>query len=155
MNQSSESRQVVKDLYGFDDWPRGRPARGRTLAVLSAEAAPLPLIKRQPLSGGGYIDTYGDGAETLVSVWIQHCGSPEDAHEALIDHLMACMAPRLPDAGDRGLSAGDVAFAGHDDPPTSLVFVRDHVLARIHSTGERPYPLREMASIVDDLLVGR
>lgn len=151
---NTEERQAIKELYGAADWSLGRtrPAGVRALSVLSAEAAPLPLIKRTPLSGGAYIDAYGDGDEVFVTVWVYNCGSPEKAHEAMVDHLLTCTAPRLPEAGEKGLQTGDVSFAGVDDPTTSLVFVRDHFLARIHSDGKTPYPIEKMARAVDGLL---
>jgi len=147
-------RAGIKQLYGFESWPQGRELLPEMahLPVLETTRAPLPLINRSPLSAGGYIDMYGEG-DTLVSVRVNDCGLPVKAREALIDHLMTCTAPRLPEARDKGIEVGDVAFAGHDDGVTSISFVRDRWLVQIHSCGGRPYPVGEFSKSIDDLLV--
>lgn len=149
-------RAAIKDMYGFENWNEGREALlgVRAVPVLEAAQAPLPLIERSALSGGGYIDMYGEG-DILVSVRISDCGTPAKAQEALIDHLMICTAPRLPEASERGLETGDVAFVGHDDALTSVSFVRDRWLALIHSCGDTPYRVDEFSKAIDRLLTER
>ncbi|MBF0175784.1 MAG: hypothetical protein HQL63_02875 [Magnetococcales bacterium] len=155
MDQTNESRRMLKEMYGFEQWHRGgggTEKRGAPRALTSKEL-PLPLINRYPLGGGGHLDTYGDGKVTLVTVYVHPFKEPDKAHEAMIDHLLGCSAPHpLPKADSKGLATGDVSFAGLDDPVTSLSFVRDNYLVRIHSVGETPYPLKAFSASIDALI---
>jgi hypothetical protein len=148
-----QHRNLIKEQYGFADWGRGRAreVRRRHALDLPVKDIPLPRIERQAFDGG-YIDTYGDGQKVIVTVWIYQHASPDQAHEALLDYLMTSMAPRLPDAAERGLHVGDVAFAGYEEAQTSLAFVRNDVFVRVHSVGETDYPIGELAGIVDQRL---
>lgn len=148
-----QHRDIVKERYGFAGWGRGRGRERprRHLLHLSAREIPLRPIERQAFDGG-YIDTYGDGREVLVTVWIYQLASPEQAREAMVDYLMTSMAPRLPDAAARGLEVGDVAFAGYGEGQTSVAFVRDDVFVRVHSVGETDYPVGELANIIDRMV---
>ncbi len=149
----NQIRELIKEQYGFADWGRGRE-RERARQYVShvpSDVLPLPRIERVAFEGG-YIDTYGDGRETVVTVWIHQHASPDHAREAMIDFLLTCMAPRLPDASEKDLQIGDVAFVGHDETQTSLVFVRDDVFVRVHSVGETDYPIGELADVVDQAI---
>ncbi|MCZ6454813.1 MAG: hypothetical protein O6909_11300 [Alphaproteobacteria bacterium] len=147
------NRELVKQRYGFADWDRGRERERAQQYVshLPSDVLPLPRIERVAFDGG-YIDTYGDGGEIVVTVWIHQHASPDRAREAMIDFLMTCMAQRLPDASEKDLQIGDVAFVGHDETQTSLVFVRDDVFVRVHSVGETDYPIGELADVVDQAI---
>ena len=132
----NQNRELIKEQYGFADWGRGREReRARQfISHLPSKALPLPRIDRLAIDGG-YIDTYGDGREIVVTVWIHQHASPDHAREAMIDFLMTCMAQRLPDASEKGLQIGDIAFVGLDETQASLVFVRDDVFVRVYSVG--------------------
>ncbi len=147
------NRELVKQRYGFADWDRGREReRARQyVSHLPSDVLPLPRIERVAFDGG-YIDTYGDGRETVVTVWIHQHASPDRAREAMVDFLMTCMAQRLPDASEKGLQIGDIAFVGLDETQASLVFVRDDVFVRVHSVGEKHYPIGELAQVVDQAI---
>ncbi len=152
MIDSDERRQALKQAYGFDDWPQGNASP--VLAgspVLDLDQAPLSLIERTPLPDGAYKDVYGAGKTILASVWVHNCGAPGRAREALVDYLMRHTDPDLPHAAGRGVAAGDVAFMDNQDPPSSIAFIRGPFLARVHSLGENPYPVEEMALVLDAL----
>ncbi len=146
----AEHRAHLKELYGFENWPRHEPGQLRPLPLLATNHMPLPFLK-QDVIADGYVNFYG-ADDFLVYVSIQQYASTADAHEELVSYLADSMSIRLPLGKERGVDIGDISVAGHHELHLALAFVRQEIFVRVHSVGDQEYPILEFAQIVDDIL---
>jgi hypothetical protein len=149
-----QHRNQVKKQYDFSDWSQGKERPQWHGAALQQTLMPLsPQLIERMVTDGLVIYTYSVGDKATISVWHYQKFSPSQAQEALLDFLMENSSPQLPPAEDKGISVGDVAFAGHTEVQESVVFTRDHHFLRIHSVGIRPYDVGEFAVAFDQALL--
>ena len=148
-----QHRDQVKEHYGFSNWSQGQERPRWHGGSLEHHLLPLSVqLVDRTVTDGLVIYTYSIGDKALISVWHYQQLTPSLAQEALVDYLMNNSSPMLPPAGDKGITVGDVAFAGHSEVQEAVVFVRDHHFVRVHSIGDTPYAVGEFAAVFDEAL---
>jgi|SaaInl4_150m_RNA_FD_contig_21_176957_length_1675_multi_9_in_0_out_0_1 hypothetical protein len=158
-------RNEVKERYSFSSWAeKSKEAQAgpykecsiseegiHGLALLDKHHLPRNFRERRSQSYRLSPKDKTKDFEELFLVDLQECGSIEDAHENLIDTLMGCMSTRLPDLED---DIGDIAFGSHGDIQTSILFVRNNVVASVRSIGKKDVSVVETARVIDTFIRG-
>lgn len=153
---------AIKARYGFDSWPAADEAERPVLEHFIADAGPdsgLTLKARTATAPrrGHYADHYvlpeeaaADGEPSVhILADVATCATAAEAREAMIFALARTMAADLPTGRDLGLELGDLSFWGLDDPPTSVMFVRNNLFVQVASVGRVPTPVQDLAQTLD------
>jgi hypothetical protein len=161
MNISDKTYDGVKQRYRYSEWsPAAAASLGTVRSFLPqvADRHTLTLEKRVPMMdlpgafSEHYVSVTDPGVRVLVDIAIYP--SIATAHEALLHILSRVSAPTLPSGVERGLEIGDVAFAGHEELVTAVLFVRRNVVVDIQSAGFTPVTVAELALDIDAQIKG-
>ena len=146
----------MKQRYRFSEWPRETAARlgtVRSFLPALADRHALSLESRVPSADvpGAFSERYVSPSDPGVRVLVDVAIHPSiaTAHEALLHSLAMVSAPTLPAGVERNMAVGDVAFTGHGERITAVLFVRRNVLVDIRSVGTTPLAVAEIARTID------
>lgn len=163
MSDFTAIHDAIKKQYGFDAWS---DAAAQYPAATSLAFGPLPSAQKHssfklerrvelPEDRPGfqaYIEYYRSISDEGIrfAVTILRNQTVQQAHEELVEELSKSMAPSLPRAEEKDIHVGDIAFAGHGTPQTTVKFVRGNLFIKVESVGTTRADVKELAEAIDE-----
>jgi len=159
--EESMYRAAVKENYGFTEWAGKTQAYEGELVKkylpFEERIEGFVFEKRRaiPNRKHSFTDYYRSSSnkEVCIGITINEHDTVLAAHEALIDILSVCMSPKLPLLEERGISSGDIGFAGHEEEQTAVFFSRYNVVIEIHNVGTTFVPVKMIAEEIDQQII--
>jgi len=160
-------RETRKEMSGFPNWAgrtRGEEFSGFFINIVIPDRifsrfSLLPTSEPSTHNHARKVRRYlyaGDRSkgkkETLIEVILTECNSIINAHESIIDFMANCMASKLPRGEERGITIGDISFAGHGKRLLSIIFARNNAMAVVRSVGDLDLDVKSFAKKVDEFL---